>query len=253
MQKPQTKVTDLDVMLAHPITVESFDANKYIVVDFLNLSLSKPLFKNKIVTPTGYSKTVRRKLVYTYDNGKQVDIGEVTMSAKKQAKMKDVSYMISFNKSSMAVDQVKLFLKEDMQKKLKTLDEYRKLKKAHTNDDRLMAVATFQGKQQLITADSREDFKRMAAKDKTFSYKIVSEKFGFNYPKSFDKFLKKNFPDAKVKKIRKCVEEFFKHNTYDYKKIAKLLTGKSKTKNSVKVFAKRFISRVCGDRVWLVA
>lgn len=253
MPAVQQKVTDLDIIPAHPITVESFDTQRFIIVDYLNLYLSKPLFKNKITNSNGYSKTVRRKLVYTYDNGKQTDVGEVTISTKKQSKMKDVSYMISFNQSNMVIDQVKLFLKEDTQKKLKTLDEYRKLKKAHNNDDRLMAVVTFQGKKQLITADSREDFKRMASKDRTFSYKIVSEKFGFNYPKSLDKFLKKNFPDSKTKKIRRCVEDFYKHNCYDYKKIAKLLTGKTKTKNSVKVFAKRFLSKVCGDRVWLNA
>ena len=251
MPKIQEKITDLDVMQAHPIMVDSFEAHKYIIIDLLNLSLSKPLFKNKITTPTGYEKTIRRRLVYTYSNGKQFDVGEVTATTKKQNKMKNTSYIISYRPSSMVVDQVKNFLKEDMQKKLKTLEEYRKLKKQHDNDDRLMAIVVSGGTQKLVTADSREDYKRLAAKDRTLSYKIVSEKFGFNFPKSLDKFIKRNFPNAKLKKIHRWIDEFWKHNSYDYKKIAKLLTGKSKTKNSVKVFAKRLLSKVCGDRIWM--
>ena len=251
MPKIQEKITDLDVVQAHPIMVGSFEANKYLIIDLLNLSLSEPLFKNKINTATGYEKVVRRTLIYTYTNGKTVDIGEVTATTKKQNKMKNTSYMVSFKSSNMAVDQVKNFLKDDMQKKLSTLEDYRKLKKQHNNDDRLMAVVIVSGRKQLVTADSREDYKRLAAKDRTLSYKIVSEKFGFNFPKSLDKVIKKNYPNAKVKKIRKWVDEFWKHNYYDYKKIAKLLTGKSKTKNSVKVFAKRLLSKVCGDRIWM--
>lgn len=248
--KEKAKVTDLDVIKAHPIDVAEFEVSKYLVVDLLNLSLSKPLFSNKIKTETGYDKTIRRKLVYTYDNGREVDIGIVTISTKKVGNQKMKSYMISYNASNMAVDQTKLFLKEDCSTKLSSLDEYRKLRKIHTNEDRLMAVVIVGGKRQLVTSDSREDFKRMASKDRTLSYKIVSEKFGFNYPKTLDKVLKDSYPKAKVKTIRKKVDEFWKHNFYDYKKIAKLLTGKSKTKNSVKVFAKRFLSKVCGDRIW---
>ena len=44
MPATQQKVTDLDVVKAMPINVSSFELNKYIVVDLLNLHLSKPLF-----------------------------------------------------------------------------------------------------------------------------------------------------------------------------------------------------------------
>lgn len=246
----QQKITDLDVVKAIPINVSSFELNHYIVVDFLNLHFSKPLFKNKIKNATGYDKEVKRKLIFTYDNGVEVEVGTVTIRTKKKQKMKDVSFMISYNKSNMVIDQVKKFISEDTNKNLATIERYRKYKKAHNNEDRLMAVVIVHGKKQLVTADSREDFKRLAAKDRTVSYKIVSEKFGFNFSKKIEKIIKSNYPTAKLKKIKKKVDEFFKHNHYDYKKIAKLLTNKSKTKNSDKVFAKRLLSRICGDRIW---
>lgn len=251
MTEIQQRITDLEVMKAIPVNVSSFDINHYIMVDFLNLNFSKPFFKNKVKTSTGYEKEVKRKLIFSCDNGKQVEVGIVTIRTKKTFKMKDVSFMISYNPSNMIVDQVKKFISEDTNKNLSILEKYRKLRKTHNNEDRLMAVITSHGKKQLVTADSREDFKRLASKDRTLSYKIVSEKFGFNFSKSIEKIIKTNYPSAKLKKIRKKVEEFFKHNHYDYKKMAKWLTGKSKTKNADKIFAKRLLSKICGDRIWM--
>lgn len=250
MPVTQQKVTDLDVVKAMPIDVASFELNKYIIVDLLNLRLSKPLFKNKIKHTNGYEKEVRRKLIYSYDNGVEVEVGTVTIRTKKNQNMKDVVFMISYNPSSMVVDQVKKFISEDTKKNLSTLDKYRKLQKAHTNEDRLMAVVIAHGKKQLVTADSREDFKRLASKDRTLSYRLVSEKFGYNFSKKIEKIIKSNYPNAKIKKIKRYTEDFFKHNHYDYKKIAKLLTNKTNTKNSDKVFAKRLLSKICGDRIW---
>ena len=250
MPAKQQKVTDLDVVKALTINVSTFGLNKYIEVDLLNLSLSKPLFKNKIKNAHGYEKEVKRKLIFSYDNGKQVDVGVVTIRTKKVQKMKTQSFLISYNKSTMVVDQVKKFISEDTNKNLSELERFRKLKKAHTNEDRLMAIVYAHGKKQLVTADSREDFKRLASKDRTLSYKLVSEKFGYNFSKGIEKIIKNNYPNAKIKKIKATIDEYFKHNHYEYKKIAKLLTNKTKTKNSDKVFAKRLLSKVCGDRIW---
>ena len=244
------KVTDLDVVKAYPIKPSSFELNKYIVVDFLNLSFSKPLFKNKTKTVQGYEKEVRRHLIFTANSGKQIEVGSVTIKTKKVQKMKTVSFMISYNQSNMVVDQVKKFISEDTNKNLSTIEKYRKLRKAHNNDDRLMAVVTSHGKKKLVTADSREDFKRLASKDRTLSYTIVSEKFGFNFSTKIEKIIKKNYPNARLKRIKVVIDDFWKHNYYDYKKIAKLLTDKSKTKNSDKIFAKRLLSKICGDRNW---
>lgn len=250
MPTPAKRVTDLDVVQAHPITVGDFDVNTCVIVDFLNLFLSKPIFKNKIKLMNGYEKTTKRKLIFTYNNGRQVDVGVVTIKVKKQQKMKDKKFMISFNPSGMVVDRVKEFISENTSKNLETLESYRKMRKAHTNKDRLMAIVTSHGKQQFITADSREDFKRLASKDRTLSYKIVSEKFGYDFSNDTEKSIKKKYPKCKIKKLHKIIEKFWQHNSYNYKKVAKVLTGKEHTKNSDKIFAKRLLSRICGDRIW---
>jgi hypothetical protein len=90
----------------------------------------------------------------------------------------------------------------------------------------------------------------LADKNPSFQYKIIYEKFGIDFDKKSVKEWIKRYPEADWEAIKSVATDEMAEPRLAYKKIAELFINKSKTTNYIKVDAKRFLTRVRGDRIW---
>ena len=243
---------DISIINASPITCTDIDVTSRLYVDELNLSVGKLCIREK-VNATGKFKIKVRPLVYTYDNGKTKDVGALTHTTfyGKNSSSPIVSCMISY-KDSLVTNQLKEYLKDkDLVKIWNTLVDYKKIKSFHTGEERLLAIVIAGGKKKYVLTDRRQDLDSMVNINKSISYKIVSEKFGYNFSDKTRGIFKKRYPHSKMKSIEMIASDRMIDARTAYIEIAKLLINKSKTPNRVKVDAKRLLSRVRGDRIWM--
>ena len=102
----------------------------------------------------------------------------------------------------------------------------------------------------VFNEDRRKDIELLAQENPELTYKIIDEKFGFEYDLKKLKYWTEKYPNADWEKIEILLTDKYFDARNTYREIARLLVGKSITKNYVKVDAKRLMSRVVGDRIW---
>jgi len=228
---------DIFIRSASPIFYEE-NIVKKVKVDFLNLNIST--YDND---PSAY-------LDYIYDNGKVANVAKIKVTSENGIN----KFLISW-KGKCVEEEVRNFIeKVGIEAVFQKVIERNPLIKGLAGKERLLVVYKSNKLPPrtlgYLNVDRRKDLEIMADKNPSFEYKIISEKFGIDFDKKNVKEWQKRYPGADWEAIKSIATDEMAEPRLAYRKIAKLFVGKSKTSNSVKVDAKRFLTRVRGDRIW---
>ena len=238
---------DIEVENAHPIKCDTdrMDSGESVVFDTLNLSLSAVVSK----TDSNSTIQIKRILEFTYQNGTTVPLA--TMCKNKCSGL-PTTYMISV-KEGMLYQKTKDFIQSTTPKDIwKDLMSKKKMQRLHTGDYRLLAIVKNGLKIRYVLMDRRKDLDNYISEHSGSKYKIVSEKFGYNLSDKTKKEWTKKFQKAQWEDIESIVSDNTIPVRSAYREVAKLLVGgKKNTDNYTKVEAKRLLSRVRGDRIWI--
>jgi len=238
---------DIEVENAHPIKCDNdkMDCGESVLFDNLNLSLSDVVSK----TDSNATIQVKRILEFTYQNGVVVPIATI---CKNKCEGIPTTYMISV-KEGMLYQKTKDFIQSTTPMDTwKNLMSKKKVQKLHTGEYRLLAVVKSGLKIRYMLMDRRKDLDNYISEHPGSKYKVVSERFGYKLSDKTKKEWTKKFQKAQWEDIESIVSDNTIPVRSAYREIAKLLVGgKKNTDNCTKVEAKRLLSRVKGDRIWL--
>lgn len=247
MKKRKEIEQDIEVCRANPISYREKPVHES-KADFLHLELSSPPEVNK----TENEKTIRRLLSFRFDNGKYSDVAVVTKTIRRTNVGFATSFMVNW-KGTFLEKRVREFVEKNS---MKTVWEEILLNKKlargfQDREERLLCLVDTDGLQKkFFTCDRRKDIELLAQENPELTYKIIDEKFGFEYDLKKLKYWTEKYPNADWEKIEILLTDKYFDARNTYREIARLLVGKSITKNYVKVDAKRLMSRVVGDRIW---
>lgn len=238
---------DIEVENAHPIKCDTdkMDSGESVLFDNLNLSLSDVVSK----TDSNSTIQIKRILEFTYENGSVVPLATI---CKNKCAGLPTTYMISV-KEGMLYQKTKEYIQATTPENIwKNLMSKKKVQRLHTGDYRLLAVVKNGLKIRYVLMDRRKDLDNYISEHSGSKYKIVSEKFGYSFSDKTKKDWTKKFPKAQWEDIESIVSDNTITVRSSYREIAKLLVGgKKNTDNLTKVEAKRLLSRVRGDRIWI--